>query len=99
MTDLRNKLSEAAKAISTSKNPMWECVKKAYVDHLNDIRREDLPEKLRIFYDSVKLRITTGETLCHINNEEASYIAEDILYMAHVINSGLKNSEKAEAIP
>jgi hypothetical protein len=76
---------------------MWERVRQTFTDHLSDINKDSLPEELQIFYDSVRLRIIAGETLGHINNEEASYIAEDILYMAHVINSGLKNSEKAEA--
>ena len=98
MTDLLYKFSEAAKAITTSKNSMWECVRQAFVGHLSQISKDSLPEELQIFYDSVRLRIIAGETLGHISNEEASYIAEDILYMAHTINLGLKNSEKAEAI-
>ena len=97
MIDLRDKFSEAAKAVSSSKNPMWECVRQAFIDHLSEIRREDLPEQLRIFFDSVRLRVNTGETLGQINNDEASYIAKDILYMADVINSGLKNSEEIES--
>jgi len=56
MTDLMKKFSEAAKAVSSSKTPMWECVKQAYVDHLSDISTDDLPEKIQIFFDSVKLR-------------------------------------------
>ena len=97
MTDLLNKFSKAAKAVSSGKNCVWECVRQAFVDHLSDISTDSLPEGLQIFYDSVKLRIISGETLGHINNEEASYIAEDILYMADVINSGLKNSEKSRS--
>ena len=96
MTDLLNKFIEAAKAVSSSKNYKWECVRQAFVDHLSDINTDSLPEDLQIFYDSVKLRIISGETLGHINNKEASYIAQDILYMADVINSGFKNPEKAE---
>ena len=99
MTDLLNRFSEAAKAITSSKSRMWDRVRQAFVDHLSDISTDSLPEELQIFYDSVKLRIISGETLGHINNDEASYIAEDILYLADVINSGLKNSEKTEAIP
>ena len=99
MIDLRNKFSEAAKAVSSSKNPMWECVRNAFSDHLRDIRREDLPEQLQIFFDSVRLRVNTGETLGQLHNDEAGYIAKDILYMADVINSVLKNSDKQDAIP
>ena len=98
MTDLLTKFSEAAKAITESKSHTWDRVRKAYFDHLSDISTDSLPERVQIFYDSVRLRIISGETLGNINNEEASYIAEDILYMADIINSGLKGSEKAEAI-
>ena len=98
MTDLLTKFSEAAKSITESKSLMWDRVRKAYVDHLSDISTDSLPERIQIFYDSVRLRIFLGETIGNVNNEEASYIAEDILYMAEIINSGLKGSEKAEAI-
>ena len=87
MTDLLNKFSEAAKAVSSSKTNMWECVNRAYVDHLSDISRDSLPEEIQIFYDSVKLRVTSVEALGHIDNDEASYIANDIMYMADVIRS------------
>jgi hypothetical protein len=87
MTDLLNKFSEAAKAVSSSKTNMWECVYGAYVDHLSDISRDSLPEEIQIFYDSVKLRVTSVEALGHIDNDEAGYIANDIMYMADVIRS------------
>ena len=90
MTDLLNKFSKAAKAVSSSKTQMWECVKQAYVDHLSDISTDSLPEEIQIFYDSIKLRITSVEALGHIDNDEASYIANDIMYMADVISSGLR---------
>jgi hypothetical protein len=99
MIDLRSKFSKAAKAVSSSKKPMWECVRQAFIDHLSEIRRDELPEQLQIFFESVRLRVNTGETLGQINNDEAGYIAKDILYMAGVINSGLIKSEKEEAIP
>ena len=88
MTDLLNKFSKAAKAVSSSKTPMWECVKQAYVDHLSDISTDNLPEEIQIFYDSVKLRVKSVDTLGHIDNDEVSYIANDIMYMADVIRSG-----------
>lgn len=90
MTDLLNEFSEAAKAVSSSKTNMWECVKQAYVDHLSDIRTDSLPEEIQIFYDSVKLRVTSVEPLGHIDNDEANYIAQDITYMADVMVSALK---------
>ena len=99
MTDLFNKFSDAVNTIKSSKSSVWECVRQAFVDHLSAISKDSLPDELQIFYDSVRLRIISGETLGQINNEEASYIAEDILYMADVINSALKNSDKQEAIP
>ena len=74
MTDLMKKFSEAAKAVSSSKTPMWECVKQAYVDHLSDISTDDLPEEIQIFYDSVKLRVKSVEAFGHINNDEATAI-------------------------
>ena len=92
MTDLLNKFSEAAKVVSSSKTPMWECIKQAYVDHLSDISTNNLPEEIQIFYDSVKLRVTLVDTLGHIDNDEASFIANDIMYMADVISSGLRKS-------
>ena len=90
MIDLLNKFSEAAKAVSSIKTHMWEGVNRAYVDHLSDISRDDLPEEIQIFYDSVKLRVTSAETFGYIDNNEASFIANDIIYMAEVISSGLK---------
>ena len=92
MTDLINKFSSAAKAVSSSKSHTWECVKKAYADHLSDISTDRLPLDIQIFYDSVKLRVTSAEAFGHIDNDEASYIANDIRHMANVISSGLKNS-------
>jgi hypothetical protein len=87
MTDLLNKFSEAAKAVSSSETNIWECVNRAYVDHLSDISTDSLPEEIQIFYNSVKLRVTSVEVLGHIDNDEASYIANDIMYMADVIRS------------
>jgi len=92
MTDLLNKFSKAAKAVSSSQFQTWECVKKAYVDHLSDISTDSLPEEIQIFFDSVKLRVVSVEAVGCIDNNEASYIANDIRYMANVISSGIKNS-------
>jgi hypothetical protein len=90
MTELMKKFSEAAKAVSSSKTPMWESVKQAYVDHLSDISTDDLPEEIQIFYDSLKLRVKSAEASGHISNDEASYIANDIIYLADVISSALR---------
>jgi hypothetical protein len=87
MTDLLNEFSEAAKAVSSSKTHVWECVKQAYVDHLSDISTDSLPEEIQIFFDSVKLRITSGDAFSHVDNDEAIYIANDIRYMADVLRS------------
>jgi hypothetical protein len=88
MSNLLNKFSAAAKVVSSGKAPTWESVRQAYFNHLSDISTDLLPEELRIFYDSIRLRVTSGETLGHIDNDEASFIAQDILYMADMINSG-----------
>ena len=87
MADLLSEFSEAAKAVSSSKTHVWDCVKRAYVDHLSDIRTDSLPEEIQIFYDSVKLRVTSVEALGHIDNDEAGYIAKDIIYLADVLRS------------
>ena len=79
MTELLNKFSEAAKAVSSSKTLMWECVKQACVDHLIDICRDDLTEEIQIFYDSVKLRVTSVEPPGHIGNDEAIHIVNEIM--------------------
>ena len=87
MNDLLNVFSEAAKAVSSGKTNVWQRVKKAYVDHLSDISTDSLPEEIQIFYDSVKLRVTSVEAFGLIDNDEASYIANDIMYMADVLKS------------
>ena len=92
MTNLLNKFSEAAKVVSSSKTHMWECVNRAYVNHLSDISTDSLPEEIQIFYDSLKLRVKSVDTLGHIDNDEARYIANDIMYMADVIRSGSRKS-------
>jgi hypothetical protein len=89
MTDLLNKFSKAAKAVSSNQFQTWECVQKAYVDHLSDINTESLPEEIQIFFDSVKLRVVSVAAVGCIDDNEASYIANDIRYMANVISSGI----------
>ena len=48
MTDLIKKFSEAAKTVSSKKDPMRECVYGAYHNHLSDINSEILPEDIQI---------------------------------------------------
>jgi len=59
MADLCKKFSEAVKMISFAEKPIQECVYCAFVDHLSDINTADLPEELQIFYESVKIRLTS----------------------------------------
>ena len=92
MTDLLNKFSEAAKVVSSSKTHMWECVYGAYVDHLSDIDTDDLPEEIQIFYESVKIRLTSVVPPDAISSEEALYLAKDILDMADVVRKYYKTS-------
>ncbi len=88
MPDLLKKFTKASKEITSEKKATRECVYCAYVDHLSDIDTDDLPEEIQIFYESVKMRLTS--TVLEINDDEASWIADDILYMADVVRSHLK---------
>jgi hypothetical protein len=97
MSDLLHKFSEAAKILSCGKNSMWESVKKAYADHLNDIPRDTLPEVLQVFYDSITLRVSRAETLGYIGNDEANFIAQDILYIADGLKFKLTKSKEIES--
>ena len=85
MADLLKKFTKAAKEISSGKKGIRECVNCAYVDHLSDINTDDLPEEIQIFYESVKMRLTSTIPPGKINDDEASWIAKDILYMADAI--------------
>ena len=87
MDDLRKKFSEAAKIISSRKNPMPKSVYCAYVDHLSDINTEDLPQDIQIIYESVDMRINSAVSPGDIPNVEAGYLAKDILYMAEVLKT------------
>lgn len=88
MVDLLRKFTEAAKAVSSNNAVNWEFVNRAYMVHLSDICTDSLPEKLKIIFESVKLRLSTGNIIGTINDTEANYIAQDIVYMADVICSG-----------
>ena len=85
MSDLLKKFSEAAEKVSSEKKGIRECVYGAYVDHLSDINTDDLPWEIQIFYESVKTRLTSTVLPGKISDDEAGWIADDILYMADVI--------------
>ena len=87
MADLLTKFTEAAKIVSSNKNQLRECVYCAYVDHLSGIDLDDLPEDIQIIYESVEMRLTSKEPAGDIGNDEADYLAKDILYMADVVKA------------
>ena len=87
MTDLIKKFSEAAKTVSSKKDPMRECVYGAYHNHLRDINSEILPEDIQIIYDAVSDRLTSVKPPGDIGNDEADHLAKDILYMASAVKA------------
>ena len=86
MADLKKKFSEAAKMISFDRTSIQKGVYGAYVDHLSDINADDLPEEIQIFYESVKIRLTSVVPAGDIGNQEAFHVARDILFMAEVLS-------------
>jgi len=90
MADLYKKFSEAVKMISFAEKPIQECVYCAFVDHLSDINTADLPEELQIFYESVKIRLTSVVPPGAIGSEVAICLAKDIAYMADVLEGHYK---------
>ena len=87
MDDLLKKFSEAAKIISASKNPMQESVYCAYVAHLSDINTEALPEDIQIIYESVEMKINSTIPPGDVGDNEAGYLAKDIIYIADMLKS------------
>ena len=87
MPDLLNKFSEALKVLSSNKENIRESVYCAYLDHLSDIKLDDLPEEVQIIYESVTDRLMSAEPPGDIGNDEASYLAKDILYMADALGA------------
>ena len=75
MTDLLNKFSEAARIVSSRKTDGWEGVKRAFADHLNDISTDSLPEEIRIFYDSEKLRVKYAEVFGYTDKNDPIFNA------------------------
>ena len=62
MSDLLNKFSEAAKAVSSRKTDEWEGVKRAFADHLNDISTDSLPEEIKI---DIECQIRKAKAECN----------------------------------
>ena len=92
MADVFKKFSEAAQMISFEENAIQKCVYCAYCDHLSDIDTDDLPEEIKIFYESVKIRLTSIVPPGEIDKKEAVFLAKDILYMADVVREHYKRS-------
>ena len=90
MTDLLEKFTDAADALSTPKTPMRKCVYDAYFDHLSDITTDDLPEEIQPIYDAFVDRLTSADPPGDIGNDEAGYLAKDILHMADVVKANYK---------
>ena len=86
MADLQKKFSEAAKMISFGEASIQKCVYGAFVDHLSDINSTDLPEEIQIFYESIKIRLTSVFPPGDIGNNEATHVGRDILYMAKFLS-------------
>jgi len=91
MTDLLKKFSDAAKTVKSDNNPVRVCVYGAYRNHLKDIDPDDLPENIQIIYESVKDRLVSVRPKGDLGEDEAGYLATDILYMADVVKN---NSRK-----
>ena len=90
MLDLFEKFTKAAQEVSSNKKGIQECVHSAFADHLSDINTDDLPWEIRIFYESVKIRLKSTVPPGGINDDEATWIAKDIVYMADVIRTHTK---------
>ncbi len=98
MADLCKKFANAAKMISLDENSVQQCVYNAYQEHLSDIDTDDLPEELRIFYESVKIRLTSVFPPGDIGKKESVYLAKDILYMAEIVQLQCRGAKKPPSI-
>ena len=85
MADLLTKFNEAAKVVSSCNNQLRESVYCAYLDHLSGIDLNDIPEEIQIIYESVEMRLTSSIPPGNIGNDEAHYLAKDILYMTDIV--------------
>ena len=90
MPDILKKFVEAAQKVSSDIPSMRERVYGAYLDHLSGINTDDLPEEIQVIYESVEMRLISVAPAGDIGDDEASYLAKDILYMADVIQSHYK---------
>ena len=90
MTDLLKKFSAAAETLKANNNPVRVCVYGAYREHLKDINPDDLPENIQIIYESVRDRLASVRPKGDIGEDEAGYLAKDILYMADVVKADYK---------
>ena len=90
MADLLKKFTAAAETVKSNNNPVRVCVYGAFREHLKDINPDDLPENIQIIYESVRDRLTSVRPKGDIGEDEAGYLAEDILHMADVLKSNLK---------
>ena len=90
MADLIKKFSGAARTISSDSDTMRECVYAAYRNYLRKIKVDDLPQGIRIIFESVTDRLDSLDPPGDIGEDEAAPLADDILYMADWIkaNSG-----------
>ncbi len=85
MSELHKKFEKAVEKISSENHDIRTGVYGAYVDHLSDIDPDDLPRGIQVFYESVKTRLTSTIPPGKMSFDEASWIAQDILYMADMI--------------
>ena len=87
MSDNFDKFAAAVRVLSSNEKPIRELVYGAYIDYLQDIDLNELPPKIRIIYESVRLRLTSVFPAGDFENDEAGFLANDILYLAGVIQS------------
>lgn len=90
MSEILKKFSEASKTVSTNNNPMKVRVYGAYRDQLRNINPDDLPENIQIVYESVIDRLRSARPIGDIGEDEAGYLAVDIVHMADVVKSIIK---------
>jgi hypothetical protein len=85
MSDLLKKFVAATEELSCKNKSMRERVYGAYFDHLRGIDPNDLPEHMQLIYESVEMRLISVKPPADIGVDEASYLAQDIIYMADVM--------------
>ena len=103
MTDLRKRLTEVAKIVSSKKSSIPQCVYGAYSEHLKHINTGSLPENAKMIYGTIKDRMESKANASDIGNVEAWLLAEDILCMARLSDKKVNDNvsfieSKAETI-